>query len=281
MKDNSREITYINTEDIRFFGGEYCREYFHVSEKKIKELEESIARMGILEPLIVREDPTGKAAYELIAGRTRITAARRNGLVKVPCIIKMLSDSQAVLAYGESNRYREDISITEKAYMLKYSIMYGEKQELFTDASEREKRRILRLTNLSGGPRYLVDVKKISIETGVELSYLPAEIQEDIYIHVTGSQKTLSPDAVKRMRVLYEKEKKPYGLRLTADEIETIICSFQKKKGACMRLSVSKKIIKKLPPEYHNRQQYEDLVETLLERFIEGEIPGKGKGKKR
>lgn len=272
MKDKSREITYINTEDIRFFGGEYCREYFHVSEKKIKELEASIARVGILEPLIVRSDPTGKTAYELIAGRTRLTAARRNGLTKVPCIIKKLTDSQATLAYGESNRYREDISITEKAYMLKYCLMYGEEESLFAEASDREKRRILRLTYLSRGARYLVDVKKISIEAGAELSYLPAEIQEDVYLHISGSQKTLSPAAIRQMRELYEKEKKPYGLRLTADEIENIVNNHQKKKTACMRLCVSKKLIKRLPPEYHNRKQYEDLIESLLEAFIKGEF---------
>lgn len=61
-----RKIASIPICEIRSFGGEYGKAYFSVKQEKVKELEESIRNYGILEPLIVRPDPTGEALMNFL-----------------------------------------------------------------------------------------------------------------------------------------------------------------------------------------------------------------------
>lgn len=65
-------------------------------DKSMAELANSIREHGILEPIVVRKRPDGRAGYEIVAGERRWTAA---GLVnkkfEIPCIIRQLTDSQA------------------------------------------------------------------------------------------------------------------------------------------------------------------------------------------
>ena len=80
MNFDMETVVEIKISDIRFFGQSRKDHYFKSQEAKITELAESIRRVGILEPLIVRKDKSGKAKYELIAGETRLKAAQKNGM---------------------------------------------------------------------------------------------------------------------------------------------------------------------------------------------------------
>ena len=59
-------------------------------EQKINELSQSIAKHGILSPILVRE--TGAGGYELIAGERRLRAAKKAGLVSAPCMVDVAED---------------------------------------------------------------------------------------------------------------------------------------------------------------------------------------------
>lgn len=274
----SEKITQIPITDIRPFGGEYGVGYFRVRTKKVAELAASIQWMGILAPLIVRPDQSGAAKYELISGKTRITAAKQVGLDKVPCVVRDLDDKAALFLYGESNRYRDDITITEKAFMVRYEDEYkeaekcktdpGVRNENFDEKDERQRRRYIRLTYLTLGMRDLVDVKKISIKAGAAASYLPYEMQDMIVHALSGRQLVLTQGAVEQMRSAYE-QRKPYGKSLTMREVAAMIEDAQPKKEGMTHVAVSKRLIRSLPPEYQSRRAYEQLVEKLLQNFSE------------
>ena len=53
----------------------------------------SIARFGVLQPVIVR--PLGRGLYEVVQGRRRVMAARKAGLTTVPAIVQEMDDAQA------------------------------------------------------------------------------------------------------------------------------------------------------------------------------------------
>ncbi|HAI51933.1 MAG TPA: chromosome partitioning protein ParB, partial [Firmicutes bacterium] len=53
----------------------------HFDEEKLQELAQSIAELGLLEPVLVRR--TGRT-YQLVAGERRVRAARLAGLSEVP-----------------------------------------------------------------------------------------------------------------------------------------------------------------------------------------------------
>jgi len=79
----------------------------------ISELTESIKQVGVLEPLIVR--PTRTSRYEIVVGNRRYRAAETIGLKKVPCIVKEMSDDEAIIASLTENIQRGDLAEEEIA----------------------------------------------------------------------------------------------------------------------------------------------------------------------
>lgn len=273
------KVIQIPLTEIRFFGGAYGIGYFRVRPQKVEELAESIREIGIQTPLIVRPDEHGAAKYELIAGQTRFTAAKRIGLETVPCVIRNLDDQAALCIYGESNRYRNDITITEKAFMARYTAEYTDSKKSKTDpqvrtanfdeAKERQLRRYIRLTYLTLGMRNLVDSKKISIKAGCAASYLPYEIQDKIVNALRGQQLTLTQETVERIRSVYDNQRRPYGKTLTMREVSSMIEQTQPEKAGMTHVAISKHVIRSLPLEYQSRKAYEPLIEELLKNFSE------------
>lgn len=75
---------------------------------------ESIREHGVLVPALVREKPTG--GYEMISGHRRKMASELAGLENIPCIVRNLSDDEAVIVMVDSNLQREEILPSEKAF---------------------------------------------------------------------------------------------------------------------------------------------------------------------
>lgn len=82
-------------------------------EQLLEELASSIRKLGIVQPLTVRE--TGPNRYQLIAGERRLKAARLAGLSTVPAYIRT-ADDQAMLELAlVENIQREDLDAIEIA----------------------------------------------------------------------------------------------------------------------------------------------------------------------
>ncbi|MCX6301228.1 MAG: ParB/RepB/Spo0J family partition protein [Bacteroidia bacterium] len=82
-------------------------------EQALDELAASIKKLGIVQPLTVRETGTGR--YQLIAGERRLRAARKAGLTHVPAYIRT-ADDQAMLELAlVENIQREDLDAVEVA----------------------------------------------------------------------------------------------------------------------------------------------------------------------
>lgn len=82
------------------------RRYF--DPEKLSQLVESVSQHGILEPLLVRPNPS--QGYLLVAGERRLIAAKKVGLSKVPIILKKLTDQQALEIALVENLQREDLN---------------------------------------------------------------------------------------------------------------------------------------------------------------------------
>jgi len=82
-------------------------------EQALEELAASIVKLGIVQPLTVRESGNGR--YQLIAGERRLRAARLAGLTSVPAYIRT-ADDQAMLELAlVENIQREDLDSVEVA----------------------------------------------------------------------------------------------------------------------------------------------------------------------
>ena len=82
-------------------------------EDKIHELSLSIAKHGVLSPILVRE--TGAGGYELIAGERRLRAAKKAGLKTLPCLIDSAEDQVSLELALIENLQREDLNPIEEA----------------------------------------------------------------------------------------------------------------------------------------------------------------------
>ncbi len=85
----------------------------HFDETSLNELAESIAKVGIIQPLTVKH--AGNRRFDLIAGERRLRAAQLVGLRRVPCIIFEASEEDAAFLSMIENVQREDLNFVEEA----------------------------------------------------------------------------------------------------------------------------------------------------------------------
>ena len=88
----------------------------HFDEDRLRELADSIAAQGVVQPVVVR--PAGENTYELIAGERRWRAAQLAGLTEIPVVVRDVDD-QAAMAMGLiENIQRDDLNPLEEAQAL-------------------------------------------------------------------------------------------------------------------------------------------------------------------
>ncbi len=81
----------------------------------LNDLAESIKQYGILQPLLVREDPDNEGCYEIIAGERRWRAAQKAQIHEVPIIILNIDEIEAFKIALIENLQREDLNPLDEA----------------------------------------------------------------------------------------------------------------------------------------------------------------------
>jgi len=84
----------------------------HFDEETLDSLTNSVRELGVLQPLLVRNDGDG---YELIAGERRWRAAKRAGLQHVPVIVRKADDMASLEQALVENLHRQDLNVLEEA----------------------------------------------------------------------------------------------------------------------------------------------------------------------
>ncbi len=165
-------------------------------DEEMQQMEESVKEHGVLVPALVREKPGG--GYEMVAGHRRKRAAELAELSEIPCIVRNLTDDEAIIVMVDSNLQREKILPSEKAFAYKMRLDAMKRQGQRTDLtsvpvaqkltsraelgkvvgeSQDQVRRYIRLTYLLPEILDMVDDGKIALRPAVELSYLAEKEQ--------------------------------------------------------------------------------------------------------
>ena len=239
---------------------------------------ESMARFGVLNPLIVR--PRAEGGYEIISGHRRQHAARLAGMKALPVIVRQLDDDQAILQMVESNLQRETIRPSERAFAYKMKLEalkhQGARTDLTssqvgtkfradkklaaeTDESARNVQRFIRLTHLIPELLELVDQKKISFNPAVELSYLTASEQRDFLQAMEDSNHPPSLSQAQQIKKLSRAGGCSY------DAILDVMTS--DKKAELDRLTLKNEAIQKYFPKSYTPRQMEETILNLLEQW--------------
>jgi ParB family chromosome partitioning protein len=87
------------------------RSYF--DEEALASLTASVAELGVLQPILVRELPDDR--FELIAGERRWRAAKRAGLPSIPVVVRTVDEVLSLEQALVENLHREDLNPLEEA----------------------------------------------------------------------------------------------------------------------------------------------------------------------
>jgi len=132
-------------------------------EEKLRELANSIARHGMVQPIIVR--PSGER-YVIVAGERRFRAARLAGLTEVPVLIKALDDEEVMEVALIENLQRENLNPIEEAAAIRFLMeQHDLTQEEVAKRLAKSRPAIanaLRLLNLDDSVQELVRQGKLS-----------------------------------------------------------------------------------------------------------------------
>lgn len=172
-----------------------------LDDEKMQDMVESIKEYGVLNPLLVRT--RAKGGYEIISGHRRKHACDIVGIEKVPCIIREMSDEEAIILMVDSNIQREELLYSEKAYAYKMKLeamnVQGQRKDLTScqvgtklgqrsdnemadqvGESTRQIHRYIRLTELTENLLERVDNKQLPFGVGVEIPYLTEDEQNSL-----------------------------------------------------------------------------------------------------
>lgn len=269
---SDEKIVEIELERLRSFENHP----FKVTEDgQMMELQESIKKYGILNPLIVRPRPEG--IYEIISGHRRKFAAEKIGYRKVPVIIRMLNDDEAVISMVDSNLQREMIRPSEKAfaYKMKYEVIKrkagrrkcGQVDQLFGKKSievigedcgdsPKQVQRYIRITELIPELLERVDDGSMGFTPAVQISYLKKEEQREMLEAMEFAQCSPSLSQAIRLKKLSGEEK------LTEQMMETVL-SEVKQKEIDRVVFKNEQLHRFFPTDYTSEQMRREILEIL------------------
>ena len=186
--------------------GDFPNHPFKVrQDEAMMEMMESVQLHGVLVPGLVRQLADG--SYQMVSGHRRKLASRLAGLDTLPCIVRDLTDDEAIIVMVDSNLQREKVLPSEKAFAYRMKLEAMRRQGKRTDLtstpvveklkgkdalssaiigkaagdSYEQVRRYIRLTYLLPEILAMVDDSKIAFRPAVELSYLAEKEQRILY----------------------------------------------------------------------------------------------------
>ncbi len=245
-------------------------------DEDMMNLMESVKANGVLTPATVREKEDGR--YELLSGHRRMRACELAGIDKLRCEIVEMSRDEATVFMVESNFQRTTILPSEKAFAYKMRLEAINRQGKRSDItcgpmghksrdeigeasgeSGRQISRYIRLTELIPELLELVDEGSMALRPAVEISYIPKDLQKEIFEMIDMEQCTPSHSQSIRMRKMLSEGK------LTPEAIEAIM--MEEKPNQKEKIVLHGERFRKLFPANLPISRREDYVAAAMEHY--------------
>ena len=255
-------------------------------DEEMEQMVESVRERGVLSPVLVRPMPDG--SYQIVSGHRRKFASELAELPTVPCIVRELTDDEAIIIMVDSNLQRERVLPSEKAFAYKMKLDAMKRQGQRTDLtlspvatkldsaaalgkqsgeSRDQVFRYIRLTNLVPELLDMVDntvlkekgTLQMALRPAVELSYLPENEQNALLEVMESEDCTPSHAQAIKIRDFSEKGK------LNPDVILSIMQ--EEKPNQVEQLKMPRNRIDKFFPAGTPAQKIEDTIVKALEMY--------------
>ncbi len=244
--------------------------------EKMDEITESITKVGLLVPIIVR--PYSDSQYEILSGHMRVKIFESIGIDTISAIVKDVDDDEAAIIVVDSNIHRDYILPSEKAFAYKMrldamkrkagrpsknnsdqiGLNYDGKQssEILAEIvgeSKNQIQRYIRLTNLIDPILDMVDNGDLAINAAVELSYLGSKHQSDVYYAMGSEDTSPSIEQAKLMRRLGSKDELNQNMAISI---------LREQPDFSSKIAISgNKIRKYFPKNYTIKQMLDKIIE--------------------
>ena len=233
-------------------------------EEALDELARSIAKSGIIQPLVLR--PVGQR-YQLIAGERRWRAAQRAGLQRVPAILREVSEEQALELTLVENIQREDLSAIEQARAFQRLMdEFHLTQEDVADRTGKDRTTVanaVRLLKLEAVIQDLIEEGKISAGHGRALLAI-ADPKARMALAQRAARGGLTVRQIERLASRRARTKKDAMGLLADPNIRAAIEELQRALGTRVTLRPPRgKIPGQLGIEYYDEKQLMGLYERL------------------
>ena len=286
------KVVYLKLSELHPFHTYREHPYNVRDDKDMDDLVGTIKEHGIMTPATVRPEKDGNG-YEIIAGHRRCHGGERAGLEEIPCIVREMTDLEAVREMRISNKQRGEPLPSELARLLDLEVEAIKRQgarpknekeaeslgklsvEIVGKEHDMNYKKVLRYIRLNHlVPELLdkVDAKSMGFMPAVEISYIKPENQRLIAVSIDGEQAFPSVAQAKKLREL-DKE----GL-LNNDVIDGILSEEKKEeRGVIISMAeLSKYFGKEVTPAKMKEQ-----IMTLLDEWKEKQPPELAKPEKK
>ena len=244
-------------------------------DEAMMEMAESVKQYGVLVPGMVRAKPEG--GYEMVAGHRRKMASEIAQMETMPCLVRELTDDEAIIIMVDSNLQRETLLPSEKAFAYRMKLEAMKRQGQRTDLtlspvatkldtaskvgqqageSRDQVFRYIRLTYLIPPLLDMVDEGKIAMRPAVELSYLPEKEQEALFEIMGLEECTPSHVQAIKIRKFYEEGK------LSSDVILSIMQEEKPNQKEQFRMP-RERISKYFSPGTHAKTIEDTIIKAL------------------
>ena len=188
---------------------------FRISDDKVAQIKLSAADIGIVTPLIVRK--VG-ADYQIISGHHRYIAAQQLEMLTVPCVVREITDDDAVKYVAECNIQRSKLLPTEYAEI--YARYMGMRQDIDMTVQEiadkfgiskKSLYRYIKILDLTDDLKKLIDEDKLHTDTAEIFCGFSTNEQDAVYEFVQQTGKKVNRAMAKAMeRITQEHEVTSY-----------------------------------------------------------------------
>lgn len=236
---------------------------FKVTDDKVQQIKLSAADIGIVTPLIVRK--LGNE-YQIISGHHRYVAAQQLEMLTVPCVIRDISDDEAVKYVAECNIQRSKLLPTE------YAEIYARYMEMRQDIdmtaqeiadkfaiSKKSLYRYIKILDLSDEMKKLIDEDMLHTDTAEIFCAFTEEQQGYVCEFVEKTGKKINRALAKAMEsILQEGDVTGYEDFLPALEKPTKAVKNKLYNSFAEKYSVS-----------YSEEEWDSLVTELLTKHFE------------
>ena len=246
--------------------------------EEMEDFVENIKENGVIHPVIVR--PKEDGTYEMISGHRRRRACELAGIKEIPAIVREMSDEEATILMVDSNKQRERILPSEKAFAYKMKLEAMKKQGKRNDLtsrpmvdklksadiigeevgeSGRQIQRYIRLTELIPELLQLVDDEKMKLRPAVEISYLTKSEQEYVFEVMEYNEVFPSHPQARELKKLSADG------NLKDDDIDRILSEEKPNQKENIKFSVDK--VKGYFPKEYTPTEMQKIIVKLLENY--------------